>query len=177
MDVVAQGRIDPGAAPPYHSSSCLLPEVRLRLFPRLVLLVACVPLLLPPSVCACGAEVAAPSQAARGDTLAPKSSDSKHCGCCHRAKSTAPTDELVSQHQDERPVPHAPSCPIVSGVGRAQLAERAEPADHLTALAFVCLVPTLFALVEPLPSANDVPHSVPSFEAPPRFVAHCALLF
>lgn len=151
----------------------------MRLFPRLVLLVACVPLLLPPGLCACGSEAVAPSRRVNVANVAPAAAPVKRCGCGHTAKhATTETRTVVpSAPEHEHQVPHVPSCPAVTGVERAPWAERAEPVDHVTALAFVVACANPFAFAEPGTHDAPTPHCAPAFEDRPRYLTHCALLF
>lgn len=151
----------------------------MRLFPRLVLLVACVPLLLPPGVCACGADGAAPAPRATAEPDPPAPAPTKCCGCSHGPKVVTPPAESVSQPAPERDrnVPHAPRCPAVSGGERAPLPERAEPAGHLTALAFASALVELVAPAPPGGCVATASRAAVPFESPARYLAHCTLLF
>lgn len=149
----------------------------MRLFPRLAMLLACVPLLFPPGLCACGAEVVAPPQPVKAVNVAPRPTPAKRCGCGHTAKhaTTVTNSVATAPPEHEHRVPHAPSCPAVSAIERAPWVERAEPVDHVTAVAFVCSVTSTFAVAEP--GKQAVPRAVPDYAARPRYLTHCALLF
>lgn len=151
----------------------------MRLFPRLVLLAACVPLLLPPGLCACGSEPVAPSQPVKVANAAPVTAPAKCCGCGHTAKrKAAPTHAVVpAAPEHEHQVPHKPHCPVLTGVETAPWVERVDPIDHVTALAFVVAFVDHLAFVEPGTCDRTVPHCAPAFEDQPRYLAHCALLF
>lgn len=151
----------------------------MRLLPRLVLLVACVPLLLPPGLCACGSEVVAPSQTVKAVQVESPTTPAKRCGCGHTAKhKAAPTQAIVpAAPEHEHRVPHTAHCPAVSGTERAQLVERAEPVEHVTALAFVCAAAAFATDAEPMSRPFVWRDSAHSFEDRPRYLTHCALLF
>ena len=143
------------------------------------MLLACLPLLLPPGLCACGASEAVTPKHANTAAHAKETPARKCCGCSHHAKSDAtPTRRLATstQHTPEHPVHHAPGCPATTGSERAKFTERAELVDHLTAVAFVTLAhqPTL-ANVD-CPVFADA-RSTPIYESQPRYLKHCALLF
>lgn len=150
----------------------------MRLLPRLAMLFACLPLLLPPGLCACGAsEVQTTPTRANVVTEAPKETKApKCCGCSRHTKNEAPATQLVSPvpSEPEHAADHAPGCPATAE--RSNATERAEPVDHLTAVGFVVVPAHRSALAQQAPSAFAGARSTAPPHFPPLYLTHCALL-
>lgn len=144
----------------------------MRLFPRLVMLLACVPLLLPPGLCACGAsETSAAPTRANADAGAKPN----RCGCRHHTTPASPATLHVSPAPHDPAHPHhAPGCPATAD--GSKWVERAEPVGHLAPLALDALPTFGLTLADtrvaaPAPTGMAAP---PHF--PPLYLTHCALL-
>ena len=158
---------------------------RLAILVRILMLVACVPLLQPTGFCVCNA-------AGSGNTTSPSleptearthSPTAPHkIGCCSHhdidseANKSAPSDS-------DRPAPcptprdddhHMPGCPASAGVDRYKWVEPVQSfAQTLPALDVGTFLPLEFALpvaARPIPSAAVWPSS------PPIYLTHCSLL-
>lgn len=146
---------------------------------RLLTLVACVPLLLPPGYCVCEAGDTGcmqPSRAKVAGTITPPPSH-KTEGCSHRhvaqtVSGTALGDQPPQGPAAPIPNDHSPGCPAASpAVERLQWSD---PTPGVTA----ALLPVAFVALEPAPVAAR-PADRPCTRrhaAPPLYLSHCSLV-
>lgn len=134
---------------------------------RLLMLVACVPLLQPTGFCACKLGGAAPTPPRQNTAATPPKA-----GCCSHRHAPECDDDSAP-----RPAPaddrHLPGCPASVGVDHFKWAEPTEPVAAaplpVESPAPYCLPVTTPAPARPVTSANW-----PS--SPPIYLAHCTLV-
>ena len=150
---------------------------------RILMLVACVPLLQPPGFCLCKAgspSHTSPYQDVSGETdrcPAPQKS-----GCCSQRNAhdtTAKTPASLSSEPAQRPCPapadddHLPGCPASVGVDRFKWVEPAqsfaEPLPPVEVTVFLSLGVTAL-VARPVPTSLNWPSS------PPLYLSHCSLV-
>lgn len=156
----------------------------LAIFARVLMLVACVPLLQPTGYCVCkagewrGTSLHRESVAATSHSpaTAPKG------GCCSQRHTADDADQSVSSPATPAPPPcplpdddrHLPGCPASAGVDRFKWVEPAQsvaqtlpPVEVGTALPLESLVPA---------ASRPVPPAAPWPSSPPIYLTHCSLV-
>jgi hypothetical protein len=162
----------------------LAEEIELVILARVLMLVACVPLLFPPGFCICkvggwGA-VAPTGQAHVATSQTPKPVLSKS-GCCANRDCTGDHTERPASTGDSKsrpgPAPrddsHMPGCPAAAGADWFKVGEPVQTPVHT--LPPVALVPfRLLAVVSvaapPITTFTNWPSS------PPIYLSHCSLV-
>lgn len=150
---------------------------------RVLMLVACVPLLQPTGFCVCKAagpgRVSSPWQEpAEARTHSP--TIPQKAGCCSHRNVNA-EDNKAAPAAPDRPAPcptpgddHMPGCPASVGVDRIKWVEPAQSfAQTLPLLdvgSFLPLEVVLPVTVRPIPPAANCPSSLPIY------LSHCALV-
>lgn len=150
---------------------------------RILMLVACVPLLQPPGFCVCkagGPVRTSSSQAVAGQSntnLAPLKN-----GCCTQRNIQIAAKPDLSEHTEPAPQPcpapaddnHMPGCPASPGVDRFKWVEPAQsvaqtlpPLEAGTFLHFEVVTPVT---ARSRPPAANWPSS------PPIYLSHCSLV-
>ena len=157
-------------------------ETALSILGRLLMLLACVPLLLPPGFCVCKAGDAGgtplPYANASGAITPPPSHDSERCSHPHASQddsvAVAPgeptTHPAPAPHEDH----HSPGCPAASpAVERPQWTE---PTPGVTAA--LPLLPFIVAVFAPGANARPPAHqrSLNWPSSLPLYLSHCSLV-
>jgi hypothetical protein len=154
----------------------------LAILVRVLMLVACGPLLVPPGFCVCNAGEAGCTPlhcehvAAHGTDAAPVDLPD-HCSHRHGPAEATASDHvqagLPTPHPSPAPHDHAPGCPAATaGVERPQ---RVEP----TADASPVLVPAPFVgfLLAPVTGGTRPPSPPTPWPSPlPLYLSHCSLV-
>ena len=146
---------------------------------RVLMLVACVPLLLPTGFCICKAGDTGCTQshveAARAVTPTP-SHKAEGCFHHHATPDNSPAELPGEQPPQPAPAPHndhSPGCPAASpGVERLQWSE---PTPGAT----VALLPATFVVVALAPTVVSRPTAPPGTPRPvslPLYLSHCSLV-
>ncbi len=141
----------------------------LAILPRVLILVACVPLFLPPGVCLCAVGEAAVASLA--ETTGDGTPDHESHDCCsHQHGPFLPSQQPTPHRQHDD---HHPACPAADTVGLTRWTDQAGNAAFALPLAaaheFVFLR---------LPTEHRRPH----FPAPtraaahPLYLSHCSLV-
>jgi hypothetical protein len=142
----------------------------------LLFLLAALPTLLPPGVCACrfAPDHRADAGTASTDTLSAVSTN--HCECCPQIPAGA-SQQVASESAPDAPEPcspcdqHAPGCPAVVAATPALPAAPAAAPD--VGLVPATRVVALVALADSI-SRSGIPPARAS--SAPLFVSHCSLL-
>lgn len=146
---------------------------------RVLMLVACVPLLQPPGFCIC--KTAARARA-RAVTLAPVKAEAPHapssdCGC-RQCKIGQPPTHSTESSEPSTPTPtpdesHLPGCPASPGVDRFKWVEPVQSLVHdlpsVEVLTFLHI-----EVVGPAALPSRTPATWPS--SPPFYLSHCSLV-
>ena len=155
----------------------------LAILARILMLVACVPLLQPPGFCVCKADWpgrTSPSQDSAGQTNS-RSAPQKS-GCCSQRNandSTVKAAPTASSEPAPHPCPapadddHLPGCPASAGVDRFKWVEPAQSVAE--ALPPVELTAFLHLEVA-APAARPIPPSTNASSSPPLYLSHCSLV-
>ncbi len=159
----------------------------MTIFVRILMLLACGPLLQPPGFCVCKVEGFGHPSAFVNDgfRLEASSCPRKSTSCCSHSeslssgKSVSATNEQTGGHQPPwRPTPyddhHLPGCPASPGVDRYKVSETGVSFAHLwlPVLGVVTLVEHRTAITV-RPSYNPFRFASSS---PPLYLSHCALV-
>lgn len=138
-------------------------------FARVLVLVACVPLLQPAGLCVCGARASVPTRArvlsapAEPDTCA---NPARKC-CSHKRAAAA---RVAHPAAPPAPADHQPGCPASPG---ADAQKWVEPAPSPSAVALAVASPFAPEPAVVLPHARALPAAEPAFGPP--FLAHTRL--
>jgi hypothetical protein len=156
----------------------------LALWGRVLMLVACVPLLQPTGFCVCkagGRDRTLPRQV-HIDAEATASSTVKKSGCCSQCHTPDAAKLLAASDLDgqpHRPCPapdndsHLPGCPASPGVDRFKWVE---PIPQITSV-LPPLDSAAFLPVEvKVSTLVSVPTSTFSPSSPPLYLSHCSLV-
>lgn len=126
-------------------------------------------MLMPPGMCVCGggARICPDHPTAKYALDLPGSQpDGGEDSCCRPAR----VENARAEHHCPAPIPHEPSCPVVSPVS-TQAAAKIVPSVVIVGFVEPVLVSLSF-VPPPCPLAPITIH----VSTPPRFIAHCALL-
>lgn len=148
---------------------------------RVLMLVACVPLLQPPGFCVCkaaGSGRTSPSQ--KGSALA-NSSPAPTKGCCSRRSPNDPVTSATTESPAPTPCPapadddhHLPGCPASVGVDRFKWVEPAQSfSDSLPAVDPGSFLP--LDVVLPV-AVRLIPPALISRSLPPIYLTYCSLV-
>jgi hypothetical protein len=145
---------------------------------RILLLLACLPLFVPPGVCVCGASEAVASLVRTEPDAAEAVPAGDSCDCCNPAarELISPEPQPTRPHQHHHD-DHAPGCPASGGAGGSKWVE---PSGSASCGLFAA-PPTpglCVTLQAELPQAQRLAAraSTPCV-GPPLYLSHCALLF
>lgn len=152
----------------------------LSILGRVLMLVACVPLLLPPGYCMCKAGdtgCTPPLTKAAGAITQPPSHKAEGCSHRHVAQNNstaeAPGDQPSQEPAAPTPHDHNPGCPAASpAVERLQWSE---PTPGAT----VALLPATFVVIALAPTVVSRPTDPPGTHRPvslPLYLSHCSLV-
>ena len=137
-------------------------ELRLLLLMRVLMLVACGPLLLPSGLCRCQPEVGLATSSQSPEPVAVKVCAHGHC------HEVAPVEQPPQQ-----PKKHKPGCP--SELASVDRSPWTEPTVNVAAVPpLVSVIDTVAALP---PVAHSSRHELPPYvPSTPLYLAHCALV-
>lgn len=146
---------------------------------RVLMLVACVPLLLPPGICVCkaGQPVRTSSPLEQVEARTNPAPAAAKPGCCSQPRCTAESRSSSLPPGDQSPAPpddsHMPGCPASPS---AEAAKWVEPTQSFTTvlppLDVVAIRPVqVVASAAPLISTST---NWPS--SPPLYLSHCSLV-
>jgi hypothetical protein len=154
-----------------------LAEFRLPVTVRILVLAACLPLLLPPGLCACGASRHLPARAPTAEPAvrvvpAECCSHGHHHARAATEPATVPPAQTPAAPQDQ----HAPGCPVVRGIdGLVPSASGGSLEIHAPCLlANIDFRPLTVAA---LARKRLTDHGCQFHAGLPLYLSHCALLF
>lgn len=146
---------------------------------RILTLVACVPLLLPPGYCVCVARhaVAAPASPTRSEARLAPTHSHKAGGCSHgHAVRGVATD---APGGEAPPAPVSPTDPDPVCPAASHAVDRIPPGESLPDVS-VHLFPATYVVAEPV-VVHDTPRPPERLlscrpASPPLYLAHCSLV-
>jgi hypothetical protein len=155
----------------------------LAILARILMLVACVPLLQPTGFCVCKADWSGrtlPSQDVRSQTNSLPAPQKTGCCSQHTAKestTTSATTESSVPAPHPCPAPadddHLPGCPASVGVDRFKWVEPVQsPAEALPPAE----VTAFLHLEVAAPATRPIPPSPNASSSPPLYLSHCSLV-
>ena len=152
---------------------------RLATLSRVLMLVACVPLLQPTGFCIC--KTTSPTHAQTNHLLQVQVEDphtpSSDCSCRHCKSERPPASPTkVGEPSAPAPIPddsHSPGCPASPGVDRFKWVEPVQPLVlDLPAVEVIAFPPTEVVKFATLPTSTST--AWPS--SPPFYLSHCSLV-